>query len=104
VAEGIPGKLCRTFMKYQEKSDCAEGGDNVSGMFTGFDVSGGIDCRLTKWLHLRGEVRYDSIPDALGSNGVSVDFGETKLDGTAVAVILAVGKSALLADRVSASP
>jgi hypothetical protein len=81
-----------TFMSYQEDSDFANADDNVSEMFTGFYVSGGVEVTLTNWLHLRGEVRFASIPDALGQAGASKEFGENDLGGTAAAVKIAVGK------------
>ena len=61
-------------------------------LFTGFYASGGVEYSLTKWLHLRGEARFTSVPNALGAEGVSADFNETNLGGVAVAVKLAIGK------------
>ena len=81
-----------TFMKYQEESDFAGAEDNVDETFTGFYAAGGVEIPLAKWIHLRGEARYTSIPNALGIAGVSVDFDETDLGGIAVAVKLAIGK------------
>ena len=80
------------FMKYQEESDFADSGENVDDVFTGFYASGGMEYSLTKWLHLRGEARFTSVPNALGAEGVSADFDETNLGGVAVAVKLAIGK------------
>jgi opacity protein-like surface antigen len=81
-----------SFMNYKEESDFAGAGDDVSEWFTGFYVSGGLEVKLARWLHLRAEGRYTSIPDALGSEGVSADFKETNLGGAAVAVKLAFGR------------
>jgi hypothetical protein len=81
-----------TFMNYKEESDFAGADDDVSETFTGFYASGGLEVRLARWLHVRAEGRYTSIPDALGAGGVSADFGETDLGGAAVAVRLVVGK------------
>jgi opacity protein-like surface antigen len=79
-------------LKYQEQSDFAEAGDDVDEVFTGFYVAGGVEIRLARWLHLRGEGRYTGVPNALGAGGVSADFDETNLGGAAVAVKLAIGK------------
>ena len=79
-------------MQYQEESDFADAADNVDELFTGFYASGGVEVPLTKWLHIRGEARYTSVPNALGAEGVSADFNETNLGGIAVAVKLAIGK------------
>jgi opacity protein-like surface antigen len=81
-----------TFLKYREESDFAEAGDDTDEVFTGFYVAGGVEFRLAKWVHLRGEARYTTLPNALGTGGVSKDFGETNLGGAAVAVKLAIGK------------
>jgi opacity protein-like surface antigen len=80
------------FLKYKEESDFAEAGDNVDETFTGFYAAGGVEFLLAKWLHLRGEVRYTGVPNAIGAGGVSVDFNETDLGGVAAAVKLAIGK------------
>lgn len=80
------------FLKYKEESDFANAEDNVDEVFTGYYATGGVEVLLSKWLHLRGEVRYTGVPDALGAGGVSADFGETDLGGVAVAVKLAIGK------------
>ena len=64
----------------------------MSEWYTGFYVAGGVEFLVTKWVHLRGEVQYTSLPNALGAGGVSLDFDETNLGGTAVAVKLAIGK------------
>lgn len=81
-----------SFMNYKEESDFADVDDGVSESFTGFYVSGGLEVKLVKWLHLRAEGRYTSIPDALGAGGVSADYDETDLGGVSVAVKLVFGK------------
>jgi opacity protein-like surface antigen len=80
------------FMNYKEESDFAGTGEDVSEVFTGFYAAGGLEVRLAKWVHLRAEGRYASIPDALGGAGVSADFDETDLGGAAVAVKLVFGR------------
>jgi opacity protein-like surface antigen len=80
------------FMNYKEESDFAGTDENVSEVFTGFYAAGGLEVRLAKWLHLRAEGRYTSIPDALGGAGVSADFDETDLGGAAAAVKLVFGR------------
>ena len=81
-----------TFMNYKEESDSANADENVSEMFTGFYVSGGVEMRLATWLHVRAEGRYTGVPDALGAGGVSAQFGETDLGGAAVAFKIVFGK------------
>lgn len=81
-----------TLLQYQEESDFADAADSVDESFTGFYAAGGVEVPLTRWLHVRGEARYTSLPNALGAEGVSADFKETNLGGIAVAVKLAIGK------------
>jgi opacity protein-like surface antigen len=81
-----------TYMNYKEESDFADTDDNVSEAFTGFYVSGGLEVKLAKYLHLRAEGRYTSVPDALGAGGVSAELDETDLGGAAVAVKLVFGR------------
>jgi opacity protein-like surface antigen len=81
-----------TFMNYKEESDFAGSDDDVSETFTGFYASGGLEVRLARWLHVRAEGRYTSIPDALGGGGVSADFSESDLGGASAAVKLVFGR------------
>lgn len=81
-----------SFMNYKEESDFADADDDVSESVTGFYAAGGLEVRLAKWLHLRAEGRFSSLPDALGAGGVSADFNETDLGGAAVAVKLVFGR------------
>jgi len=81
-----------TFMNYKEESDFADADDDLSESFTGFYAAGGLEVRLARWLHVRAEGRYTSLPDALGAGGVSADFSETDLGGAAVAVRLVFGR------------
>lgn len=81
-----------TLMQYQEKSDFAADNESVDESHTGYYACAGLEFSLTKWLHLRGEARFTSLPNAIGQAGVSKDFDETNLGGLGVAVKLAIGK------------
>ena len=81
-----------SFQKYEETSDVADAGENLSENYTGFILMGGVEYRATQWVHVRGEVRYRRFNDALGVGGVSEVFDETSLGGFGVALKIAVGK------------
>lgn len=81
-----------TLLQYRETSGFAADGENVDESHTGYYACAGLEYSLTKWLHLRGEARFTSVPNAIGRAGVSKDFGEKNLGGLGVAVKLAIGK------------
>ena len=79
-------------LQYRETSGFSADGENVDESHTGYYACAGLEYSLTKWLHLRGEARFTSVPNAIGRAGVSKDFGDTNLGGLGVAVKLAIGK------------
>ena len=81
-----------TFLRYEETSDFADASENVKESHTGFVLLGGVEVRAMQWVHVRGEVRYRSIKDALGVGGVSQAFDETDLGGVGFALKIAVGR------------
>jgi opacity protein-like surface antigen len=81
-----------TFLKYEETSDFADPGENVDQSNTGFVLLGGGEISVTRWVHIRGEVRYRRIKDAIGLGGVSAHFDETDLGGFGAALKIAVGR------------
>jgi opacity protein-like surface antigen len=76
---------------FEETSDFADADERVSERFTSYHVVGGVEYSAARWLFVAGEVRYASVPDALGAPGVSADFDESNLGGVAVAVKLLAG-------------
>lgn len=66
---------------YEEKSDFAESGDNVSESSPSYHVLGGVDFALSRAFVLGVEGVYRWVPDALGEGGASEAFGETDLGG-----------------------
>lgn len=81
-----------TWMKYQEKSDFATSGDDVSESFNGFHVLGGGEFRLHRLLGLQAEVVWTSIANAIGESGASKAFDETNLGGTSARLKLVIGR------------
>ena len=79
-------------LKFEETSDFADPDENVSERFTSYHGVAGMEFSALRWLFVAGEVRYASVPDALGAPGIAADFDETNLGGYSVAVKLLVGR------------
>lgn len=79
--------------KYEETSDFATADENVSQRLTGYQVLGGAEVRLGRWIGVAGEAQWSTVPDALGQdpNGVSAEFDETDLGGVTFRVKLVIG-------------
>jgi opacity protein-like surface antigen len=69
---------------YEESSRFADGTENVSDNFTGYQAVAGVEYRLHRWIGVAGEVQYTTVPDAIGAGGISADFNEQDLGGTIV--------------------
>lgn len=78
-------------LKFEETSDFADAGENVSERFTSYHAVGGVEYGLRRWVWLAGEFRYTAVPDALGAPGISADFEEDDLGGLSVAFKVMVG-------------
>lgn len=81
-----------TRMMYEEASEFAESGEDVSESFNGFHVLGGGEIRVHRLVGLQAEVVWTSIADAIGENGASKAFGETNLGGTSARLKLVIGR------------
>jgi opacity protein-like surface antigen len=55
--------------------------DDTSAWFTGYQVFGGVDLRISPVLSVAPEVQYRSVPNAIGQAGLSELFNETNLGG-----------------------
>jgi hypothetical protein len=86
VAGGI------TSYGYRETSDFAATTDDVDDRFTGYHLMGGATVRLTRWLGVGGEFAWTTVPDAIGSEGVSAAFNEDDLGGTSLRFKLVIGR------------
>jgi opacity protein-like surface antigen len=80
--------------RYKETSEFATDEENVEETFTGYQILGGAEVRIWRWLGAAGEVQWTSVPDALGQdpNGVSSEFDETDLGGTTVRFKIVIGR------------
>ena len=77
---------------YEETSQFAGSGEDVSESHNGFSLTGGAEVRVWRWISSAVEVRYRSLPDAIGKGGVSSEFGEDNLGGTGLRVKILVGR------------
>jgi hypothetical protein len=77
---------------YVETSDFADSGENVDATHTGFLVLGGVEFRAHRWVGVGVDVQYTQVTGILGSAGISKEFGEDNLGGTAVRVKVLVGR------------
>ena len=80
-----------SMVSYKESSQNSAGED-VSQSASGFVFLGGVDYRVTKWIHVGGEIRYRAVTGVLGTGGVSKEYGEKSLGGWVVAARVSVGK------------
>jgi len=78
--------------KYTETSRFADSSENVSASYTGYHFLGGVDVGITSWLRAGGELEYASVPNALGTGGLSQEFNETNLGGTTFRMVISVGR------------
>ena len=79
---------------YSEKSDFADGSENVTDSFRGYHALGGAEFRLSRLFAIGGEGQWTTVPDALGSElgGASEAFDENDLGGFAFRVRFVVGR------------
>jgi hypothetical protein len=68
---------------YQEESDFSAAGENVDVSKKGVILVAGAEVRVARWVGVAVDVRKTTIDDIIGSAGISKEFGETNLGGTA---------------------
>ena len=80
--------------KYTETSPFNGDGENVKDSFYGYQVTGGAEFRLARWLGAAAEAQWTRVPNALGQDdtGVSKMFEETDLGGTTFRVKIVIGQ------------
>jgi hypothetical protein len=81
-----------TSFGYRETSTHAAAGEDVDERYGGYHVRGGAEFKITRWLGIAGEAAWTTVPDAIGSGGVSQAFNETNLGGTSVRARITVGR------------
>lgn len=73
-------------LRYEEKADFAESGDDVSDSFGSYHVLGGVELPFTGRLGASVDGLYRWVPDAIGEGGASAVFGDTDLGGLTIRV------------------
>ena len=81
-----------TVYGYKETSSFSTPSEDVDERFNGYHVIGGVEYKVMRWLGLGGEVAWTTIPDAIGTNGVSKAFGDTDLGGTSLRAKITIGR------------
>ena len=81
-----------TLMKYQETSEFSTGDEDVNETFNGFHMIGGAEYKITRWFGVAGEASWTTVPDSIGSSGVSEAFNETDLGGTTFRFKVTIGR------------
>jgi opacity protein-like surface antigen len=83
-----------SWYRYEETSRFATDAENVKDRFTGFQLVGGAEVRLLRWIAAAGEAQWATVPNALGedANSVSHEFGESNLGGVTFRVKAVVGR------------
>jgi opacity protein-like surface antigen len=78
--------------RYVESSDFVDATDNIDTAHLGYLVVGGVEFRLHRWLGVGVDAQYTRVTGILGSAGISQQFGEDNLGGTALRVKVMVGR------------
>lgn len=76
----------------KEEWDFADPSETVDESFTSYHALLGAEIALHRWVALRAEVQYATVPDSAGVGGVSEAFGENDIGGPSVRVKLLVGR------------
>ena len=74
------------FVSYSEKSDFET--ETVKDSFPGYSILGGLDIRLQSRWFATVEAQYRFVPDAIGTGGVSLVYGEKDLGGFVARVMV----------------
>ena len=78
--------------RYQESSEFAAAGDDVSVSASGLVLAGGVEVRLARFIGVTADVRRSTIEEIIGSAGISKEFGESDLGGTAARFRIIIGR------------
>lgn len=79
-------------VQVKETGEFATSGDDVDESFTSYQLVGGVEYPLSRWLGLTVEGGWRFVPDALAGDGVAQEFKETSLDHLALSVRLTIGR------------
>jgi opacity protein-like surface antigen len=77
---------------YSEISQFVDATGNVDTSHVGFLVVGGAEFRLHRWVGIGVDAQYTRVTGILGGGGISQEFAENNLGGTALRVKVMVGR------------
>jgi hypothetical protein len=77
---------------YVETSDFSDAAENVDTAQWGYLIVGGAEFRVHRWVGVGVDAQYTRVTGILGSGGISREFGENNLGGTALRVKVMVGR------------
>jgi hypothetical protein len=77
-------------LRYREKSDLAQPGEDVAESATGSLFLFGVDFTLSRRVRFGGELRYRRIGGVLGSGGASAKFDEDSAGGISTALRVSI--------------
>ena len=78
--------------RYEESSDFAATGDNVSVSASGPIVVAGAELRIARFIGVTADVHYSRIEEVIGGGGISREFGENDLGGTSARFRIIIGR------------
>lgn len=78
--------------RYKETSEFAAPEENVDTSFTSHHALVGGEVRVWRWISAGAEVQVTRVPDAIGQDGISKEFGETDLGGTTARLRIVIGR------------
>jgi opacity protein-like surface antigen len=77
---------------YSETSTFNDAGEDVETSHVGFIVMGGVEVRAHRWIGIGVDAQFTRVTGILGTAGISKEFGDTDLGGTALRVKVLVGR------------
>lgn len=77
---------------YSETSTFNDAGEDVEASHVGFIVMGGVEVRVHRWVGIGVDAQFARVTGILGTAGISKEFGDTDLGGTALRVKVLVGR------------
>jgi hypothetical protein len=78
--------------RYEENSDFAAAGDDVSVSGSGVVLIAGVEARVARLFGISVDVHRSTIENIIGGGGISQEFGEDNLGGTAARFRIIIGR------------
>jgi len=78
--------------KYEESSAFDTDAEHVDVRKNGFVLTGGVEWRLFRWVGVTGDFHYSHVNGIIGTAGISKEFNEDDLGGSAVRFRVVVGR------------